>query len=100
MDLSTLTYWAPATEPAPIAPIRVDGMAYRFAPWIGSLPRLIDQARQIDQAGGQAANGARCEAGTAPRPLIGCIHCFGSAGSMPSDQNASIETPSCAAVCV
>ena len=27
MDLSTLTYGAPATEPAPIAPIRVDGMA-------------------------------------------------------------------------
>ena len=28
MDLSTLTYGAPATEPAPIEPIRVDGMAY------------------------------------------------------------------------
>ena len=27
MDLSTLT-WAPATEPVPIEPIRVDGMAY------------------------------------------------------------------------
>ena len=28
MDLSTLTYGAPATEPVPIEPIRVDGMAY------------------------------------------------------------------------
>ena len=28
MDISTLTYGAPATEPAPIEPIRVDGMAY------------------------------------------------------------------------
>ncbi len=28
MDLSTLTYGAPATEPAAIEPIRVDGMAY------------------------------------------------------------------------
>ena len=28
MDISTLTYGAPATEPVPIEPIRVDGMAY------------------------------------------------------------------------
>ena len=32
MDLSTLTYGAPATEPAPIEPIRVDGMAYAKIP--------------------------------------------------------------------
>ncbi len=28
MDISTLIYGAPATEPVPIEPIRVDGMAY------------------------------------------------------------------------
>ena len=28
MDISTLTYGAPATEPVPIEAIRVDGMAY------------------------------------------------------------------------
>ena len=41
MDLSTLTYGAPATEPVPIEPIRVDGMAYD-----PTLP-LIPEARSI-----------------------------------------------------
>jgi hypothetical protein len=64
MDLSTLTYGAPATEPAPIAPIRVDGMGkdelgddHAFAPAVRHRP-LAPSSMSATLSGGLAP-GAR-----------------------------------------